>query len=109
MVNGNVTIDCAKLNLLGGHDTAQTITGLYTRTKKAIETGKPIIAENCVYGENVPMTPVNVFAIIESDVLILTSSILQIRIAKNSTNPDNGDVTIYNLVTDFPSNTAKRK
>ena len=101
MTNGYIMIDCGGLNLLGGHSTAQTITGLYAKTKAAIESGKPLIATNCEYGEKVAMSPINVFAIIESDVLILTSSILQIRIAANITTPADGDVTIYNLITDF--------
>lgn len=98
---GYIMVDCGGLNLLGGHDTAQTIPDLYKNAKTAIESGKPIIANNCEYGEGVTMSPVPVFAIIESDVLILTASILQIRIAANSTTPTSGDVTIYNLITDF--------
>lgn len=98
---GYIMVDCGGVNLLGGHSTAQTIANLYKNAKAAIESGKPIIANNCEYGEGVKMTPIPVFAIIESDVLILTASILQIRIAANSTTPTSGDVTIYNLITDF--------
>lgn len=101
MNGGYVMIDCKKLNMLGGHSTAQTITNLYAETKKAMETGKPIFAGNCEYGEGVPLSPIPVFAIIESDVLILTASILQVRIEKNAVNANDGDVKIYNLITDF--------
>ena len=77
-MNGYISIDCKKLNLLAQE--SQTINGLYADCMDAIETGKPIYATNCEYGEGVPMTPISVMAIIEGGTIIFTSSILQIRV-----------------------------
>lgn len=93
MKGGYIMIDCEKLNLLA--QSSQTISGLYAKCKKAIDANKPIYAHNCEYGEGVPLTPIHVFAINEAGTLILTASILQIRIASNDA------VTIMNLITDF--------
>lgn len=78
--SGYVMVDCKKANLLA--QSAQTIGGIYASAKDAIDTGKPILACNCEYGEGVPLTPIPVFAIIEDDVLIFTTSILQIRVTE---------------------------
>ena len=85
-------IDCKGLNLLGG-STPQTITGLYAKFKSAMKRNKPIYAYNCVYGEGVPMTPVQLMAIDEAGLLIGTASILQIRVTSEDS------VTITNLDT----------
>lgn len=90
MSNGYIMIDCQALNLLASE--SQTITGLYARSIEAIDTGKPIIAVNCEYGEDVPMTPISVMAIIEAGTVIFTASILQIRVASDDT------VTIVPLI-----------
>ena len=66
--------------------------GIYEKVKAAYETGKPMIASNCEYGEGVPMTPIPVMSIIEAGVYIMTASILQVRV-------DNEDgVTIVSLL-----------
>lgn len=91
MKGGYTMIDCKGLNLLA--QSSQTITGLYARTKKALEENKPIYAYNCVYGEGVATSPIQVFGINEAGTLILTSSILQVRIASND------GVTITSLLT----------
>lgn len=88
--NGYVVVDCGGLNLLA--DSSQTITGLYNRCKDAINSNKPIIASNCNYGANTPVTPINVFAITEGTTFIFTASILQIRVASTDV------VTIVPLV-----------
>ena len=90
MNGGYIMVDCKRMNLLA--QSSQTISGLYDRSKKAIKTGKPIYANNCEYGENVALTPISVFAIIEDNTIIFTSSILQIRVA-----PDDS-VTITSLI-----------
>ena len=90
---GNILVDCGGLNLLA--ETSQTITGLYAKAKKAHELNKPIIATNCVYGSGVKLSPIPVFAINEAGTIILTASILQVRVASNDA------VTITNLITDF--------
>ena len=87
MVGGYAMVDCGGANLLA--DAPQTITGLYEQSKKAVESGKPILAYNCNY---VPMPPIPVFAILEAGVYIFTASILQFRVASNDS------VTIVNLI-----------
>ena len=79
MKGGYIMVDCQKINLLGG-DKKQEVSGIYEIALAAINSGAPIIAYNCEYGEGVPMTPINVFSIIEAGVIIFTASILQIRI-----------------------------
>ena len=81
MNGGYVMIDCKKMNLLA--QSTQTISGLYAKCVDALKTGKPIIANNCEYGEGVPMTPIPVFAIIEDSTVIFTASILQIRVSSD--------------------------
>lgn len=81
MANGYIMVDCKSLNLLA--DDTQTINGLYSASIDAINSGKPIIAVNCEYGEGVPMTPISVMTIIEAGVVIHTASILQIRVAND--------------------------
>lgn len=88
--SGYVMVDCKKANLLA--QSAQTVDGIYASAKGAIDTGKPILACNCEYGEGVPLTPIPVFAIIEDGVLIFTASILQIRVT------DEDSVTIVSLL-----------
>ena len=73
MSNGYIMVDCQSTNLLAVE--SQTIPGLYARSIEAIDTGKPIIAVNCEYGEDVPMTPISVFAIIEAGIVIFTASL----------------------------------
>ena len=90
---GYILIDCGGLNLLATDP--QTISGLYAKVKKAHELNKPIYAVNCVYGSGVKLSPISVFAINEAGTIILTASILQIRVASNDA------VTILNLITDF--------
>lgn len=88
--NGYIMVDCQSLNLLASE--SQTINGLYSRCIEVFDTGKPIIAVNCEYGEDVPMTPISVWAIIEAGTVILTASILQIRVASDDS------VTIVPLI-----------
>lgn len=103
MNGGYVMVNCEKLNLLS--QTAQTISGLYAKCKAAQETGKPIFANNLEYGENVPLSPVHVFAKTdgsENEYIVLTASILQVWVKNDDT------VTIASLI---PSNenTTKKK
>ena len=89
-MTGYIQIDCKGLNLLA--QSSQTIDGLYSASAAAVDTGKPIIAVNCEYGEGVPMTPISVMAILEAGVYIFTASILQIRVASDDS------VTIVPLI-----------
>lgn len=91
MANGGyILVDCTGVNLLS--QTSVTVSGLHAKSKKAFDSGKPIIAINCEYGEGVPMSPISVMAIVEDDTYVFTSSILQIRVASNDA------VTITSLV-----------
>lgn len=77
MANGGyVMVDCGGLDLLS--QSKVTIDGIFAKCKAAYESGKPIIATNCVYGEGFPMTPISVMGIYQSDKYCLTASILQI-------------------------------
>lgn len=100
MANGYIMIDCKELNLLASE--SQTIDGLYNNCVEAMASGKPIIATNCVYGEDVPMTPISVMAIIEAGVIIFTASILQIRVSSDDS------VVITSLLTPAQSTRAKK-
>lgn len=97
MAAGYIMVDCQGMNLLA--ESSQTISGLYAACTDAINTGKPIIAMNCTYGEGVPMTPISVMAIVEDGTVIFTASILQIRVASDDS------VTIVPLIT--PTNSTK--
>ena len=89
-MNGYTVVDCKGLNLLAVD--SQKITGLYAQCQAADLTNKLIIADNCVYGEGVEMSPIPVMAILEAGVYIFTASILQIRVASDDT------VTITSLL-----------
>ena len=95
-MTGYIMIDCTGLNLLASE--SQTVNGLYAKCVEALETGKPCIACNLIYGAGVPMSPVPVFGIYEDDNIIFTASVLQIVVT-----PEDG-VTIINLA---PANTTK--
>jgi hypothetical protein len=88
---GYVVVDCTGINLLA--ESEVTVDGIYAKCKDAFDSGKPIFACNCVYGTGVPATPIQVMAILEAGTYILTSSILQVRVAS-----DDG-VTITSLLT----------
>lgn len=97
-MNGYVGVDCTGINLLAGEK--QTVSGIFAKSKDAIETGKPIYAVNLQYGSGVPMTPVSVMAIAEGGKYCFTASVLQIWV-------DNEDgVEVVNLA---PANTRKSK
>ena len=92
MNGGYIMIDCTGLDLLLG-DTPQTVTGLHARIADAVKTGKALYANNCIWGEGKPVTPVQVFAIYFADIetYIVTASTLQIIVPKNDS------VTIVNM------------
>lgn len=101
MANGYVMVDCDKMNLLAAD--SQTIDGLHARSLEAFNSGKPIIAVNCEYGEGVPMSPIAVMAIIEDGTIVFTASILQIRVSSDDS------VTIVPLITPTEAKTTKKK
>lgn len=79
MNGGYVMVDCKKLNLLA--QSSQTISGIFAACRKAVDSGKPIIACNCEYGEGVALTPIPVFAIEQGGEFCLSASILQVWVA----------------------------
>lgn len=85
MNGGYVMIDCKGLNLLS--EASQTIDGLYEKSAEALATGKPIIVNNCEYGDGVPMTPTPVMGIEEEEdgtsTIVFTASTLQIRVSSD--------------------------
>lgn len=91
MYNGGyIMVDCGGLDL--NDSTEQTIDGLYARSIKAIASGKPCYAVNCVMS-GMPCTPVSVVAWDQGDDgVIVTGHVLRIAIAE-----DDG-VTVTNLV-----------
>lgn len=104
MNGGYVMVDCKKLNLLA--QSAQTISGIYNAVKNAMETGKPIIANNLLYGENYPISPVHVFAKVdgsEDEYIVLTASILQVWVKNDNT------VTIVPLIQAQTTKSTTRK
>lgn len=91
MNGGYIMIDCTGLDLTKGL-TPQTVEGLYNRVKSAIDTNKPLIAVNAVWGSDGPVTPISVFAIDFGDNIICTASTLQVIIETDDS------VTIENMV-----------
>lgn len=89
MNGGYIMVDCKGMNLLA--ESSQTISGLYAKCEEAMESGKPILMCNCVYGTGVKLSPVSAFMIKESDTYTATVSIFQIAVSANDS------VTITNL------------
>lgn len=91
MNGGYSMIDCTGLDLTKG-SAEQTISGIYSGTQKCMESGKPIFANNCVWGTDGIVTPIAVMAIQFPGYIIVTASTLQIVITENDV------ITITNLV-----------
>ena len=89
-MNGYIGIDCTGLDLIKG-STPQTISGIYSKVKDAMDTGKAIYAYNCNWS-GAYVTPIEVFAIDFTTQIIVTSSTLQIIITPADV------VTINNMV-----------
>lgn len=95
MKAGYVLVNASGLDLLS--ESTQTIAGLYDKVKAAMKTGKMIIAENIIWGDDGVISPIHVFAIDMGSTygIYLTASTLQIRISPANV------VTIVNMA---PSN-----
>ena len=91
MKAGYVLVDCKGLDLLS--ESTQTISGLYAKLVSAMKTGKMIIAENMVWGDDGVISPVHVFAIDMGSTygIYCTASTLQIRVSPANV------VTIVNM------------
>ena len=81
MKGGYVLVNCSGLDLKS--ESAQTISGLYAKVKAAMATGKLIIAENIVWGDDGIISPVHLFAIDMGSTygIYCTASTLQIRVS----------------------------
>lgn len=91
LYGGYFMIDATGLDLTKG-STPQTITGIYSRCKAAMITGKPVYAFNTKWG-TISASPIPVMLVqLESDTITATSATLQIVIK------DTDVVTINNLV-----------
>lgn len=77
-MGGYVLVDCKGLDLLKSQK--QTIDGIHERVAAAMATGKPVYAENCVWGPDNYVSPINVICTTDSGDLTATASTLQIRI-----------------------------
>jgi len=86
---GYVMVDCTGLNL--NISTEQTIAGIYSKAKAALDSGKPCIAANCNMS-GAPCSPCSVIAWMEGTTIIATGHVLRLSI----TSADK--VTVTNLV-----------
>ncbi len=85
MKGGYMMVDCKGLDLTGG-STPQTITGIWGDAEKALASGKPIIAHNCVYGVGVPVSPVVCFGWrISTTEIVIVSATIHVHIKSDNT------------------------
>ena len=89
MKGGYTLINCTGIDLL--EENEQTINGIYNKVKNAVNTGKMMIAENLVWGDQGKITPVPVFVVDWGTFYVVTSSTLQVWV----TNADK--VTVHNM------------
>lgn len=98
MNGGYILLDCKGLDLTGG-STPQTIAGSWESAKTALKSGKPIVAENCVYGTGVPVSPVTCFGwYISTTEIVIVGATLHIHVKNDNTC----------IVIDVASTTANR-
>ena len=84
MKGGYILADCTGLDLT--KETAQTINGIWNKAVTAISAGKPIIAQNCVYGTGVPVSPVTCFGwYISATEIVIVGATLHIHIKNDDT------------------------
>lgn len=87
--SGYIFIDCGGLEL--NDSSTQSISGMFSRAKKALESGKPVFAINCEMNGGFT-APVSVTAWLEDEhTIIATGHVLRIVIK------DDDDVTVINL------------
>ena len=80
MNGGYILSDCGGLDLTGG-DTPQTINGIWDKAVMALSIGKPIVAQNCIYGTGVPVSPVTCFGwYISATEIVIVGATLHIHI-----------------------------
>lgn len=80
---GYAMIDCKGLELT--ETDPQEIEGVWEIAKKALESGKPIIAYNCVYN-NAPVSPVESFGwAISATEIVIVGATLHIHVKSDNT------------------------
>lgn len=80
---GYIIIDCKGLDL--SLTTAQEIDDSFAIAKTALNSGKPIIAKNCVYG-TAPVSPVTCFAWeISATEIVIVGATLHIHVKSDNT------------------------
>lgn len=83
MNGGYILVDCAGLDLSSSD--AQSLPGIWEKAKRAISVQKPIIAENCTYGD-APVTPVTCFGwYIDTDEIVIVGATLHVHIKNDDT------------------------
>lgn len=100
MNGGYIMIDCKGMNLLA--QSSQTVTGLHARITEAVKTGKPVIACNCNYGANIPLSPFAVMVSKDSTTYVCTASIYQFSVTSADA------VTVTNLTDTAEANANTR-
>lgn len=85
MNGGYCLVDCKGLDLTGG-STPQTIAGIWDLAVNALKTGKPIVAENTVYGSGVPVSPVTCFGwYISTTEIVIVGATIHVHIKNDNT------------------------
>lgn len=99
MKGGYYILDATGVNLLAA--AKATVAGIHAKAITALATGKPIIMQNCVYGANIPASPVPCFGHMSSTSVVLHTAMLEITI-------DSADgVTITDNTPSEPTNNTK--
>lgn len=92
MKGGYYLLDAGGIDL--SSSSPQSITGCWERAKSAMASGKPIVAQNLVYGEGNDLSPVNCFGwYISSTEIVLVSATLHIHVKSDNT------ATVLDVVT----------
>ena len=79
MKGGYYMVDCESLDLTSAESVTKT--GFWKKAKKALASGKPIIAHNCIYGSGKPVSPVTCFGwYLADDSIVIVGATLHIII-----------------------------
>ena len=82
---GYIVVDAKGIDLTGG-STPQEIVGIWDTAVEAIESGKPIVVENLVYGSGVHVSPVNAFGwYLDTDEIVFVSATIHVHIHNDDT------------------------
>ena len=90
MKGGYYLLDAKKVELT--ETDPQPVAGIFAEVKKALATGKPIVAENLLYGA-APVSPVNCFGwYLSTTEIVLVSATLHLHVKSDNT------VTVLDVV-----------